>query len=270
MKRIVVLSGDKRQHYINEYLIQQGFDSNLKNNMDFHKDDYIVCGTPFSKSGEYINCDFHSAFPIDTFLGLLKKGQCVFGGAIPNSVMNYGKEKGIRFVDVLKDFDVVWQNATLTAEGLIGEIITKTDFSLKNSNVLIFGFGKCGMNTARFLKSFDSNIIIYDHTTNNLSRAKSFGCKTVTYPNLMNILPRCDCMINTVPFSILTPEHYKKISKKCILFEIASAPYGFDSVLVKENNLSLHTCPGLPGKYTPKAAGELIAKSITSYLERTR
>ena len=33
--------------------------------------------------------------------------------------------------------------------------------------------------------------------------------------------------------------------------------------------LSLVTCPGLPGKTAPKSAGELIAKSIISYLERT-
>ena len=39
--------------------------------------------------------------------------------------------------------------------------------------------------------------------------------------------------------------------------------------LVKKYKLSLVTCPGLPGKTAPKSAGELIAKSIISYLERT-
>ena len=36
-----------------------------------------------------------------------------------------------------------------------------------------------------------------------------------------------------------------------------------------KNHLSLITCPGIPGATAPKNAGELIAKSIISYLERT-
>ena len=97
----------------------------------------------------------------------------------------------------------------LTAEGLIGEIIKNTDFSLNNSKVLILGFGKCGTNIASRL--FNLN---------------------------------------------------------CVLFEIAGYPYGFDKKLSEKYGISLITCSGLPGKTAPKAAGELIAKSIISYLKQ--
>lgn len=270
MKTIAILSGDRRQNYAHQFFINNGFSSTLKNNMDFKNTDVLLCGTPFIKNKEYVNCDFHSAFPIETFTGLLKKGQIVFGGNIPESVGVYGRQNDITFVDLLKIPDVVWENAVFTAEALIGQIIIETDFSLTNATVLVLGFGRCGMNVARLLNSFGSRIIIYDHTDNNLSRAKSFGYQGVAYPELSDVLPLCNLIINTVPFKILTPDDYSSIRTDCCLYDIASHPFGFDESLVDKNNLSLHTCPGLPGKYMPKASGELIAKSIISYLERTR
>ena len=83
------------------------------------------------------------------------------------------------------------------------------------------------------------------------------------------MVEKFDIIINTVPSQELKQVHYKKISKNCVLFEIASAPYGLSKSLADKFHLSLFTCPGIPGKYSPKNAVELIAKFIISYLERT-
>lgn len=269
MKNLAVLSGDNRQVFAADYFNSHNYMAYVKNNFDFSDDSIIICNTPFSKNLQFINCDFYSSFPIETFLNLLKPGQIVFGGSIPFWVIEEGRKKGIVFIDVLNDDDVVWFNAALTAEGIIANIILNTNFSLCYSNVLIMGYGKCGTNIASRLSSFKCNITIHDHTPVHLSQAASYGYSTLTLDELDNHLNQFDIIINTVPNVILTEKHMKQINKNCVMFEIASKPYGLDKNLAHKYNLSLITCPGLPGATAPKSAGELIAKSIISYLERT-
>ena len=143
MKTISIISGDKRQFYIKEYLKNNGYNAEIITNMDFNNTDIIVAGTPFVKNNEYINCDYYTGFPVDTFLGLLKPKQIVFAGSISENIMKLFP-KNIKLIDVLKDEDVVWSNAMLTAEGLIGEIIKNTDFiyELYKDNFNITSFDK--------------------------------------------------------------------------------------------------------------------------------
>ncbi|MFQ9515246.1 MAG: dipicolinate synthase subunit DpsA [Eubacterium sp.] len=269
MNTFAILSGDNRQIFTNDYLNNHNFHSYIKTNLDFNNDKIIVCCTPFTKNGKYINCDLYSSFPIDTFISLLKPGQIVFGGSIPEQVISQASNSGVNFIDVLKDKDVVWNNAMLTAEGLIAQIILNTDFSLNGSKALILGFGKCGTNIASRLSALNCNVTIHDHTPEHLSQAASFGYHVLDYSLLSEFIKDFDIIINTVPSEILSDYQMSLIRNSCVLFEIASKPYGFNTELVKKYNLSLITCPGLPGATAPKSAGELIAKSIISYLERT-
>lgn len=266
MKPIAVLSGDKRQYYINQYLNQQGYPAYLKSTMDFNNDEYIICSTPLCKKGKYVNCDFYSSFPIETFLKLLKPNQTIFGGSIPKEIRN---SSNIKFIDVLDDENVVWNNAVLTAEGLVSYIIDNTDFTINNARILILGFGKCGINIARILDALSGKISIYDHTAIHLTQARAYGYEGIYYEDLVNYMNRFDIIINTVPKEIFKEIHYSKIKRSCSLFEIASSPYGFNEDFVNKYRLSLITCLGIPGVTAPKSAGELIAKSIISYLERT-
>lgn len=267
MDTFSILSGDKRQFYIEQYLKKQGYDTSLKANMNFHDAKYIVGCTPFTKNGEYINCDFYSSFPTDTFFHLLRPGQIVFAGSINKDIIEKAPED-VTFVDVLKDENVVWNNAMLTAEGLIAEMIKNTDFVLNGSKILIFGFGKCGTNLATRLHALNCDVTIYDHTPKHLSQAESYGYHVLEYNDFSLYLKDFDIIINTVPENIMTDFHMSILKKTCVLFEIASFPYGFDKKLTDKYNLSLVTCPGIPGITAPKTAGELIAQSIISYLKQ--
>jgi len=265
MKPIAVLSGDKRQYYIAEYLNKNGYNAYIKTNFDFNDSDYIVCSTPLCKNKDYLNCDFYSSFPMATFIKLITT-QTVFGGNIPEKFVY---KSGGTFVDVLKSSNLVWENGILTAEGLIKDIIEHTDFSITHSNIFIMGFGNCGINIAKKLNALGGNITIYDHTKKHLDQAMAFGYDAIPYEEIVKLVEKFDIIINTVPSQELKQVHYEKISKNCVLFEIASPPYGLSKSIADKYHLSLFTCPGIPGKYSPKNAGELIAKFIISYLERT-
>lgn len=270
MNSIAVLSGDKRQFFANEFFNKSGYSSHIKNNFDFNDEKYILCGTPFSKDGINLNCDLYSSYPISTFIALLKPHQTLFGGNISEKVSDSLKNKKVNYFDFLKDDNVVWSNAELTAEGLISRIIENTPFSIQESNILIIGFGRCGINSALKLKALNGNITIYDHTNVHLSQAYAYGFKTTDFAGLNSHLNKFDIIINTVPGNVLTDYSMSLLKKECFLFEIASKPYGINQELSKKYKLNLITCPSLPGLTAPKSAGELIAKSILSYLERTK
>ncbi len=268
MKKIKIISGDQRQYYAWTYLRKMKYDVELVSNFKLQDTDIVLASTPFLKYGEYVNCDFQSAFPVETMIQLLKNGQMLFAGAIPESITRQFTDKGIIAIDLLKDSKIVWQNAYLTAEALLGKIITEIAFSLRNANIIILGFGRCGMNLALLFKGFQSIVYIYDHHEENRSRASSFGFQTLSPKQLSAKLSEADLLINTIPQEILLPEQYEHFKKSCVLYDISSFPYGLNRDLAETNALSLYTCPGLPGKYHPKTAGEIIAKKVISYLER--
>ncbi|MCR5737025.1 MAG: hypothetical protein K6G64_05185 [Eubacterium sp.] len=268
MKKIKIISGDQRQYYAWAYLRKMDYDVELVSNFNLQDADVILASTPFLKFSEYVNCDFQSAFPVETLIRLLKNGQLMFAGAIPESISGQFAERGITAVDFLKDSEIVWQNAYLTAEALLGKIITQTAFSLRDAKIILLGFGRCGMNLAMLFKGFQSTVYVYDHHEANRSRASSFGFQALAPEQLSARLLEADLLINTVPQEILSPEQYEQFQKSCVLYDISSYPYGLNLDFAEANALSLYTCPGLPGKYNPKTAGEIIAIKVVSYLER--
>lgn len=260
MRKISVISGDDRQNYICDFLNQKGFPSSIKNNFSFEENEIVICGTPFQKDN-FINCDFYSSYPYQSFLELLKPGQLLFAGSIPSHIHF---PKYCQTIDFIKDNYLVWNNAYLTAEGLIGKIICDTPFSLRKKRILVIGFGRCGMNIAHLLKALDCKVFVYDHTENNVNRATAFGYEGISFSDIDAIILKTDIIINTVPVHILGQKELSCINKKCYVYDISSSPFGID----KTDNVSPITCPGIPGIYCPQTAGELIAKTIISYLER--
>lgn len=262
MKSIAVISNDLRQEAINNYLIDHGYKSQIYNTMDFSEADIIIAPTPFSKENIYLNCDFYSSFPLKTFAGLIKPTQFVYGGNIPVDFINIFPNCH----DFLKDDYVVWNNGSITAEGLIGKIINNIPTTIDHSNVLIIGFGKCGMNICLKLKALGANVTILDHTYWHLCKACSMGFNTVLLEELNMYINQYDILINTVPESVLSDNDYTLVKASASFFEIASFPYGFNKNKIDANHY--YNYPGLPGKTAPVTAGELIAKCITTHIER--
>lgn len=267
MKKIGVIAGDLRQHYIVSHLNAHGYSAKYLYN--FEESDAYIIPVPFTKDGVTLNSMLKNQLTIDDFMASLKEGNLVFGGSIPESFMKKAKAANIICHDFMKDSDVVWKNAYLTAEGLLSTIIDSTSFSLKNANVFIIGYGKCGSLTAKLLKPLCKKIYIYDHTPKHLHELETNGFLPLKLQDIKNYMPQLDIAINTVPESVLTDEHYMLSHKECIFYEIASHPFGFDHEKIDKHNLHLITCPGIPGKSSPKTAGEIISTNIIEHLERT-
>lgn len=264
MNNIGIFAGDLRQHYIALYLEKMGMNTSYV--YRFHECDMYVVPTPFTRDGKNINAMLKENMSIDDFLASLKPGNYVFGGNIPSYFVEKARQKNVLCHDFLKESDVAWANAYLTAEGLIAKIINETPFSLKEMCVFIIGYGKCGSTAARLLMPLCKKVFVYDHTPKHIHKAAAFGCVALDYKDIENNIGDFDILINTVPKPVLNHQHYILSKKDCFFFEIASTPYGFDSEEIRTHNRHLITCPGIPGKTSPKTAGEIISKNILEYL----
>lgn len=267
MKNIGVLAGDLRQHYIADNLKSAGF--NTKYLYSFQEFPAYVVPVPFTRDGKTVNSMLKNELTINDFIATLKAGDIIFGGNIPETFINEAKKLNVKCHDFMKCSDVVWANAYLTAEGLLSKIIESTSFSLKDSNIFIIGYGKCGSLSAKLLAPLCKNIFVYDHTPKHLHELEANGFIPLELLQIEKQIKNFNIVINTVPQAVLTNKHYSFFNKDSMFFEIASFPFGLDKEILDKHSLCLITCPGIPGKSSPKTAGEIISRNIIEQLERT-
>ena len=74
-------------------------------------------------------------------------------------------------------------------------------------------------------------------------------------------------IINTVPAMVLNSRFIDGMSPDALLVELASAPGGIDLAACDRRNIRVIQAPGLPGKYSPMTAAEIIKETVMSILE---
>lgn len=285
MHTVLIIGGDSRQDYLEQYLRRGGFpvlrwpgpdgirpSASRPESIDSAMElaDIIVCPVPFTKNGSDI---FDSSkekadnedcpLAITAFLSSLKSSHTLFGGAIPKQVVSHCSQLKIPVYDFMKMEEVALKNTVATAEGAIAEAITLSPGVLHGSRCLIIGFGRCGETLAGKLKGLDAQVTAADRSAQRLALAYAKGC----FPVLMEqpfsehstFLSDFDFIFNTVPEPVLGPSVRRLLKEDAALIDIASAPGGIHLDNAKQ-------CPGLPGRYCPKAAAEILYQAILEHL----
>lgn len=291
-----VLGGDLRQSYLAAYLCNLGQEvtafavpalpdslsycpypaKNLKEALAGTR--LVLCPIPLSRDGETLAVTEPGpaasgkdqppaaakpgpALSLKELLDEMSPGQVLVGGAFPESFALACHRKQISTVDLLRDEEFLRANAALTAEGLLAVLLRDTPFSLAERNTLLLGYGRCGQEIARLLSAFSMKLWVLEKDETLLSQAHARG-------HLAFVLPEpeapmdFDLVINTVPARVLSPARLAQLPARCRIFDIASAPFGFDSETAQTLGLSYVRCPGLPGRWAPQTAGERMGKTI--------
>ena len=270
---IAVLGGDLRQHYLAEYMVKTGHEvSSLREAIS--DCDWILGPMPFSRDGERLYTaptkpagiipgksaeilpKESAGITLEELAALLRPGQTLVGGGIPERFSAACAGKQVTVIDLREDEALIRANAALTAEGLLSMLIAQTPFSLTDRRFLILGFGRCGQEIAWLLSGFSAALTAYDHDPKRIGLATLQGFST-------DLSLDYDVIINTIPAQVLTGQQLAQLPPHCMLFDIASAPFGFDLKTARELGLALIRCPGIPGAMMPQTAGELIGKSIS-------
>lgn len=278
-RNIVIVGGDKRQKYLKEYLEKQGFDVNSYGLFDWDEDTdklkgmigedtVVILPLPATRNDKTIFMPFSKKeISIDRLFSFLSSKNLVFGGIIKSELLSRLRESEIPFVDYY-DQTFIEKNAVLTAFGALKIILEHIDFALPLGKYAVTGFGRVAKETVAVLKSLSCDVTVFARNPSQREDAIIKGCRAEELTSLSRFSGDFDIVINTVPAHIIHEESIMNMKKSSKIIELASAPFGLDFDIARKHGIDVVKALGLPGKYTPKTAGEIIGKKIEDFLQR--
>ena len=137
------------------------------------------------------------------------------------------------------------------------------NFALPMGKYAVTGFGRVAKETVAVLKSLSCDVTVFARNPSQREDAIIKGCKAEPLTSLSQLSGDFAIIINTVPAHIIHEESIVNMKKECKIIELASAPFGLDFDLAQKHGIDVVKALGLPGKYTPKTAREIIGKNIS-------
>lgn len=278
-RNIVIVGGDKRQKYLKAYLANKGFETDSYGLFDWDDDSdrlkalikpssAVILPLPATRNGKTVNMPFSKKeLQIERVVSLLGRENIVFGGIIKGELLSRLRESDIPFEDYY-DSEFIEKNAVLTSFGALKILLEHIDFALPMGRYAITGYGRVARETAAVLSALSCSVTVFARSASQREDAEIKGCRAYPIERLLTDAGNFDIIINTVPSQIIGAEIIKKLGREAKIIELASAPYGVDFEEARKNSTDVIKAFGLPGKYTPKTAGEIIGKKIEDYLQR--
>lgn len=272
-RNIVIIGGDKRQKYLKNYLTAAGCEVSSYGLFDWDDDteklksiilpdSIIVLPLPATRNDKTINMPFSKKeTTIERLISFLGKDNLVFGGIIKGELLSRLRETEIPLVDYY-DEAFIEKNAVLTAFGALKILLEHIDFALPLGNFAVTGYGRVARETVSILTSLSCSVTVFARNPSQREDAAIKGCRALPLSKLSECADEFDIIINTVPAKIIGIKALEKMRKDCKVIELASAPYGVDFDEARKFGIDVIKAFGLPGKYTPKTAGEIIGKRI--------
>lgn len=187
----------------------------------------------------------------------------LFQSAVVGSLaFGYQKQlSGIKYVSLNDDENFIRQNNHLTALAL-QQILAKT-YHGKVKKMLICGWGKLANALEQVFTDWEISVLNFNfHKIPELTDL--YGDRAYFEKSPFAAFP---VIINTIPKPLIKPVAWEKRRAGQLLFDLASAPYGFDWVGVNQSDYQYQILPGLPGKYFPAEAAQAVYDCIDRYLQ---
>lgn len=218
--------------------------------------DNIILPIPLTRDGMALTAPHFPSEPLflDELLPKLRH-KPVFAGAVSEDILS--QYPNITDYSAPERFQ--YENARLTAEGTLSEIIRLYSGSVYGAGILISGYGRIGSQLAAMCFMLGADVTVAARRVNARYLAVQNGYHAIDTANLN--LVGYDIIVNTVPSVIMT-ENVLKTADNAIIFELASPPYGADYAAAKALNIPYYILPGLPSKYCAKTAARLIYDEI--------
>lgn len=218
----------------------------------------IIGPTPFSRLGEIVE-------PA-RLLPLLRPGQKLFGGSIPEQVQRQAEAAGAVVYDFMQMEEVALKNTIATAEGAVCEAVSLSPLNIRDSRCLILGFGRCGKTLGETLLGLKARVTACDRDQERLALAQILGCACLQASPPAPILSSFDFIFNTIPAPVLDSSLLSRVKPGAVIIDIASAPGGTDFAACSRLGIPARLCPGLPGRYSPASSAKILYQAVISHL----
>ena len=172
--------------------------------------------------------------------------------------------RGLEMHDYMQRPSFIIGNAALTAEAAIWLLMNELETALYGKRVLVIGYGRIGRILSSRLKAMNVHVGVMSRNPDARAIAGALGYSPVSPKEGIDGF---DLIINTAPGPVLPEGALAQLKKDCVLLELASSPGGIDKAEAERNGRRFIAAPGLPGKYSPQSAAELIYEAITEILK---
>lgn len=269
--KILVIGGDSRQIYCAGRLALlpnsevSTFALKEDEKKPISKADVIVL--PYvTMSGEYINAPLSEKRLTLAQLGdYIKNGTAVFAGMLTKEQAVQLKGMGAVVYDWFGFEDLTLKNAELTAEGAAQVIINRSIRAVSGSKLLILGWGRVAKACAELFRTMGGSVTISARKPSARRDAISRGFRAVEFIDL-DAIREADIIVNTVPQRVMMADELAAVSRDSWILELASKPYGLSFEEARSLGVKAVLGSGLPGKYTPEAAGLHMAEAVIARL----
>ena len=224
----------------------------------------VVLPLPSSTDGVTLNRatdDNESKTALSLIADAIDTECIIIGGKLPRSFCDYAALKGIRTFDYFESEDFQIKNAYTTAEAALNIAMNNLSKNIRGSSFAITGYGRISKQLAKLILALGGKVTVAARKDSDLTWARLEGCDTVKLKDGEAIKRLCDgydVIFNTVPSWLFDEQFLKKVDKRTLIIELASAPGGIDISEAKKQKSNVLWAASLPGKYAPESAGELI------------
>lgn len=172
----------------------------------------------------------------------------------------------IKLYDYLNEEEFAVANALATAEGAVQVAMEEYEGLICGSSCLVTGYGRIGRILSNLLNSLNADVTVSTQKPEHCEYITADGNKAIKTGGIKDLMSY-DIVFNTIPALVIDKEILSRSNPDILIIDLASLPGGVDFEEAKRLNISAVHALSLPGKCSPKAAGEAIAKTILNMLK---
>lgn len=221
--------------------------------------DLVILPLPYTYDGVKLNAPLSTKpITLSELFAHLSRHQKIAAGLLGAEL-----PEGFSVFDYASGETFAIKNARATVEGALAIAIRESAITLCNARAIVTGYGRIGKMLADSLKALGCRVTVVARSAKDRAWAYSQGIASHSFSLLAAEVKNCDYLFNTVPEEVITREVIENLDKNATVIELASLPGGIDLRAAGERGIRVHTALGLPGKFSPKTAGRIIAECVS-------
>jgi len=225
--------------------------------------DAVLLPVPVCRDGVNLFAPFASSpLPLRRLTPSLPPGRLIVGGRLPRELAALPGPA----LDLLENEDFARANALPTAESAVGLALLHHPGVLSGASCALLGYGRINSLLAPRLAALCAKVTVFARSPAARASAASAGFAALPFDDLPAASPSFDFIFNSVPAPVVSPTAARALPPDALYIELASPPGGVAPEVLPLLRCSVLPAPGLPGKYSPRYAGALIADFLLSAL----
>lgn len=255
-----------------ETVFAAGFDMYECEHKDIMKTDAITAASmaeniilpiPPTKDGVSVNAPYSSkCIRLDSELADAFEGANIYTGFAEKFKKQQPLFEKLRLYDYSAQESFLMRNAHATAEAAVMLAIEHMPVILAGSKVLIAGCGRIGKYVIRLMRALGADVYAASRSLYNTAYIHTTGAATLDYKQAADMADAFDLVINTADAMVITEQLIRGMKKSAVIIDLASYPGGTDFAAAEDQGIKAIHALGLPGKYSPHTAAEIILNTI--------